>query len=500
MKSFSSISVVILSTLLPTPGAAAEFAFFHENVLGTSLELRINSPSEVVAERAEGLVLSELDRLSHIFSTYDSTSEFSELLRRPVGQTVAVSAELFEVLKRSDDWQQISNGAFNPAAELLSREWRSSEQAGTLPTSARLAKLSQQISEPHWKLNATGFNVIRKSDFPLSLNAIAKGAILDFAAAYLLATSPEVSGVMINIGGDILVVGDMHTDVSIANPHTDVIGGRALQTLPLYRRAVATSGSSERFYEIHGQRYSHLIDARTGQTVAHSASATVIAEDAATADAVATIVGVLPITEGLALVNELPGVDCLLVSANGVVSTSSAWPIVDEKPAAKKTDADAKDETGHLMKIDFEISKAADARRYRRPYVAVWVEDKDGFPVKTLSLFLMKNNPGPRWHRDLRRWYKDDQLRSLVDETSLIDTVSKPTRNPGNYKIEWDGRDNDGKLLKAGEYTLLFEAAREHGTYQLIKQKFEFGGEDFSEKLKGNVEIGSASVSYKNSK
>jgi FAD:protein FMN transferase len=149
------------------------------------------------------------------------------------------------------------------------------------------------------------------------------------------------------------------------------------------------------------------------------------------------------------------------------------------------------------MFIEFEITKAENAGRYRRPYVAVWIEDKDGFPVKTLLLFLMKNQPGPRWHRDLRRWYADDQMRLLVDKTDIIDAVSKPTRNPGKYKVEWDGLDDAGKPLKDGEYTLFIEAAREHGTYQLMKHKFDVGGKPFEENLKGNAEISSASVKYK---
>ena len=152
--------------------------------------------------------------------------------------------------------------------------------------------------------------------------------------------------------------------------------------------------------------------------------------------------------------------------------------------------------TPYDVQLEFEIAKAAGGGRYRRPYVAVWVEDADGFPVKTLSLFLMADNPGPRWHRDLRRWYSSDQVRQLVDDAKLIGTISKPTRNPGVYKVAWDGRDDKGDLLQKGKYTLYIEAAREHGTYQLMKHGFELGGADFNEQLKGNVEISAASIRY----
>jgi hypothetical protein len=109
----------------------------------------------------------------------------------------------------------------------------------------------------------------------------------------------------------------------------------------------------------------------------------------------------------------------------------------------------------------------------------------------------MADNPGPRWHRDLRRWYSSDQVRQLVDDTKLIGTISKPSRNPGKYKVSWDGTDDQGQLLKDGAYTLYIEAAREHGTYQLMKQAIQLGGENYQHALKGNVEIGSASVTYR---
>jgi hypothetical protein len=206
----------------------------------------------------------------------------------------------------------------------------------------------------------------------------------------------------------------------------------------------------------------------------------------------ATICSVLPITESIAIVNSLRDVECLLVTATGAMTHSLNWPgeLISNAGESVPTDAVAKQE----LLVEIEISKPDDSRRYRRPYVAVWIEDKDGFPVKTLGLFLMTNDPGPRWHRDLRRWYAGDQMRRLVDDNALIGTISKPTRNPGQYKFAWDGRDDAGKDVQAGKYTLHIEAAREHGTYQLMKHAFKLGDQPFEVKLPGNVEIEAASV------
>ncbi len=103
--------------------------------------------------------------------------------------------------------------------------------------------------------------------------------------------------------------------------------------------------------------------------------------------------------------------------------------------------------------MNFEIGgPAGNSRRYRRPYVAVWIEDKGGLTVRTLELWLQTRQPGPRWHKDLKRWYRDDQVRRQADETNLIDTISRATRPPGKYTVTWDGKDDHGKPVGPGTY------------------------------------------------
>ncbi|MGB7342842.1 MAG: DUF2271 domain-containing protein [Pirellulaceae bacterium] len=147
------------------------------------------------------------------------------------------------------------------------------------------------------------------------------------------------------------------------------------------------------------------------------------------------------------------------------------------------------------MVIEVEIDRPDASRRYRKPYVAMWVEDKDKFPVKTIALWLMKDNPGPRWHPDLRQWYKSDRMRLLVEDEKLIDGMSGPTRSPGKHKVAWDGTDNKGKPLPPGQYTFYIESAREHGTYQLIKEVIELS-KPFNKSLPGNNEIKSVALDY----
>ena len=361
--------------------------------------------------------------------------------------------------------------------------------------------VAKRVAATHWKLMSDGQTARRVSNVPLSLNAIAKGLILDAVASRLLRID-GLTGVVVNIGGDVRVAGSGRRLVSVADPRADSIGGSVLARLHVSNGAVATSGSSERFYTIGREKFSHIIDPRSGQPTSHAVSATILAGSAEEADVLATICSVLPPNESIALIDSLQNVEGVLVTEDGKILASADWPQEEARPATSNTVGNrpkVAKSPPHRLLVEFEINKPENSRRYRRPYVAVWLEDADGIPVKTLSLFLMTQNPGPRWHRDLRRWYSSDQLRRLADDQDLIGTISKPTRNPGKYKVAWDGLDDSGKALTDGEYTLSIEAAREHGTYQLIKHKFRLGGQAFSKQLKGNVEISSASVRYSKS-
>ena len=148
------------------------------------------------------------------------------------------------------------------------------------------------------------------------------------------------------------------------------------------------------------------------------------------------------------------------------------------------------------LAVSFEISRV-EGGRYQRPYVAAWIEDKDGFPVRTLLLWLLQSEKGQRWIPDLRRWHRGDQMRRLTEDKDLVATVSGATRNPGKYNLLWDGKDDHGDVLKPGTYTFYLESAREHGTYQLVKHEFTVGGNSFAVVLKDNEELKGVTLEYR---
>ena len=138
--------------------------------------------------------------------------------------------------------------------------------------------------------------------------------------------------------------------------------------------------------------------------------------------------------------------------------------------------------------------------RYHRPDVAVWVEDANGKPVRTLSVWVNTSGRGPRYIRELRRWFSMERDQQDAGGPDLITTVSSATRLPGQYTVTWNGRDDRGGVVDQGAYRVVIEAAREHGSYQLMQQDLTLGAKPVAADLGSNEEIGRARVEYRHKK
>lgn len=151
------------------------------------------------------------------------------------------------------------------------------------------------------------------------------------------------------------------------------------------------------------------------------------------------------------------------------------------------------------LAVDLEIA-AQEGGRYHRPYVAVWIEDEAGRPVRTLSLWVNNSGRGPRYIRELKSWVFAQRDQQAAGGPDLVGTVSSATRLPGRYSVTWDGRDDNRKPVEQGTYRVHIEAAREHGTYQLMQQDMTFGAKPVAVDLPGNVEIKGARLDYRRRK
>ena len=266
--------------------------------------------------------------------------------------------------------------------------------------------------------------------------------------------------------------------------------------LNLRDRAVATSGGYQRSVTVGRRRYSHLIDPRTGRPAAGVASATVVADSPFIANPLATALAVMNPADGLKLVARLvdaAGVAaaCLIVAADGGQFRSPNFAAYEVPPCeGEKKDADKPKPTawpdGFQVTVNVELPKI-DAAKYRRPYVAVWVEDGDGKPVRTLGVWGNK----AKYLRDLNTWWKFGQ-----GDDALIKAVTKATRGPGKYDLVWDGKDDKGQPVGRGTYTVRVEVHREHGKHVFQSGKIKCDAEASAATLEKNAETEATGVAY----
>lgn len=483
----------LLSTPKTESTTQEEFVFCHEHVLGTSLDLWIIAPSEADAESAERSILAQIERLRTIFSLYDPASELSRL--NQTREPALASEEMLDVLALYERWQQASGGAFNGQLGELVDAWKKAEKEQREPDDAALSRIVEQIGRPGWKIDPLARTVERLTDQRLNLNSIARGYIIQKAMHAARAGSPKMTGLLLNLGGDMAAWGSDRTGkagwlVGIQNPHAPQDNAPPIAAVRL-EGGIATSGGYERFYEIQGKRHSHLFDPRTGRSATGAASATVIAGDNVTANALATTLCVLSPAEGLKLVARTPGAECLIVANDGAVLKSEHFTSLEQvlRPVAEALQQQAKNAwpTDFQVNLTLTLPEAPAAKKYRRPYVAVWVEDAAGKPVRTITEWGRDN----RWIKDLPTWWKFAQ-----HDADLYKAVSRATRPPGKHSLIWDGTDDKGKPLPQGTYTIQVEVHREHG--KLVRQtgKITCAAEPARITLERNAETGETVIEY----
>lgn len=475
--------------------ATGKFHFHHEGILGTSFDLVVRTDDDVTAGQAEQAVLGEIERLRKILSTYDSGSEVSRL--NATGGPMNCSVELLDVLNAYESWTARTRGAYNGQLDELLRAWRSAEKIGSAPDEATLRQLVRSISSSTWTINACDLTVARLVAQPLNLDSLGKGYIISKAAAAVRAAVPSVDGLLINIGGDIFVSnqGDAARlwQIGIANPLDHADNATPLTQVLLGNRAISTSAAYERGFTIAGRRYSHILDPRTGVPAEGIASATVVATDSATANALATTLCVVKPEEGLALVQETPGAECLIVAANGEQFRSAQFaalevPMVGEAKKANEA------KPGFWPK-DFQVTftfalkgnPTGGRGGYKRPYVAIWVDDEKGARVRTIALWGNKE----RYLPDLHDWSYGEK-----DRMDWAASIARATRPSGRHRVVWDGRDDSGNPLPRGTYTIFLEANREHGTYAKQSGKIVCEGEFAKGVIKAASEFEEGQLAY----
>jgi thiamine biosynthesis lipoprotein len=264
--------------------------------------------------------LDEVDRIDRLMSNYREDSPLSRLNRDAPHAPVAVGRELFDFIAVAMRYGVESDGAFDITVGPLMKAWGFFRGGGRVPSDQELNRARQLTGFRHVVLNGRDRTIrFDRDGVELDLGGIAKGYAVDRAVAILRrhrVTSALVSACGSTIYGLGLSPGGTRWTVDIQDPLDDQ---RIAFSIPLRNRAVSVSGSSEKFFERDGVRYSHIMDPRTGHPVGGVLSVVVQASTGTAADAIDNVLFVEGVERGRTFLRRHPGVDAaiLLPADNG---------------------------------------------------------------------------------------------------------------------------------------------------------------------------------------
>jgi FAD:protein FMN transferase len=254
------------------------------------------------------------DRLESEMSAYRPNSAISELSRMAGVAPVAVPEDTYRVLNLGKRLGNLSAGAFSITSSPLARLWgfNGATVPTTPPSGQSIGELLELVDDRRVVLR-DGTAFLTSKGMAVDVGGIAKGYAVD--RAYDCCLSAGIRDFLIDFSGNVRAAGrpsqKQDWQIGVRDPfnRSRLIGKIALPG----GMAVSTSGSYERFVDILGQRFSHIIDPRTGYPVAGTAGTTVLCSDAVTADALSTAFFVAGLNGADELLKKVSSVDLLLV-------------------------------------------------------------------------------------------------------------------------------------------------------------------------------------------
>lgn len=267
--------------------------------------------------------IAEITRIEKIISSWDENSETSLINKNAGIKPVKVSYELFKLIERAKQISELTDGAFDISYASMDKIWKFDGSMKYMANDDEIKKSVAKVGYNKIILDAKNKTVfLKQKGMKISFGALGKGYAADKAKELLI--SKQVVGGIINASGDLTTWGTKATGekwlIGIANPLSK---DKIFSWLPIVESSVATSGNYEKYVTFKGKKYSHIIDPRTGYPSSGINSVSIFAKSAEVSDALATAIFIMGKDSGLFLINQLDGIEAILVDSNNKIHKSS---------------------------------------------------------------------------------------------------------------------------------------------------------------------------------
>lgn len=304
--------------------AIAEWYERHWSIMGTQVGARIWWHDAQEAEQLLMLVRDEMERIDQTYSPYINTSPLSRINQQAARTPQTLNEEFARLINKALWVNQISQGAFDITYASVGHFY--DYRAGVAASDQQLTEALPAVGRLDWQPETRQLSFSHPA-VKIDLGGLAKGYAVDSAAALL--RSRGVKHASVNAGGDTRLIGDnlgrpWLIGIKHPRPAPGANSWDSVIKMPLNNEAISTSGDYERFFidSQTGQRIHHIINPKTGHSTNELISVSVIGPEGFTTDPLSTAVFVLGAERGLAMIDQLPGYEAVLISANGEVRYS----------------------------------------------------------------------------------------------------------------------------------------------------------------------------------
>lgn len=283
--------------------------------LGTVVEITIKSDDSLKIKNAFDAAFAEIERIDSVFTDYNDSSAVGLINIAKPGDIVT-SHEVARLIKQSLELSMATGGAFDITVGGLMKLWGFKDEAMHIPA---IDSLKEVKSNAGWEnLSLVNDTVIRKKrELKIDLGGIAKGYAVD--KAWEVLEGMGIQSFLINAGGEIRCKGEGWT-AGVQDPSDP---GLVKLVIAPKDKAIATSGDYQNYFEVDGTRYCHIFDPVSGFPAKKVASVTVLANDVATADALATALFVAGLEKGGEVMKKFPGCEYIVIDKAGKLHFSA---------------------------------------------------------------------------------------------------------------------------------------------------------------------------------
>lgn len=322
-KSLHILGILLILTI----GLNAQVQISHSTkLMGAKFDFVAVGTDTPSVKQALSDMEHEVRRIEYLISDWIDTTQVSWINKYAGIAPVKVDKEVIELAQRALSISQLTDGAFDISFAAMEKVWKFDGSMTKLPDSASIQQSKSKVGYQHIVIDSVHSTIfLKKRGMKIGFGALGEGYAADRCKD--LMQEHGIKAGMVNGSGDIRCWGVQADGQPWLIAFEHPMDNNILAAIPIADGAITTSGSYQKYAEIDGVRYAHIINPATGYPAQGLISVTIVGPSALTANSLTTSVMVLGREKGLVLLQSFPAYQCLMIADDGamILSENVDW-------------------------------------------------------------------------------------------------------------------------------------------------------------------------------